>query len=138
MPDFQQAVKIGIQIQNGVIMFKNYLKITLRNLVKHRVHSTINVLGLSVGIAVSLLMLLFAWNTLTYDQFHKNADDIYFLYRLRPSPEGTLTVYDTWVPTVPEMQKDFPEIIRGYRSFSMGQWVHHCLLYTSPSPRDPE
>ncbi len=106
-------------------MFKNYLKITLRNLVKHRVHSTINVLGLSVGIAVSLLMLLFAWNTLTYDQFHKNADDIYFLYRLRPSPEGTLTVYDTWVPTVPEMQKDFPEIIRGYRSFSMGQWVHH-------------
>lgn len=105
-------------------MLINYIKITLRNLMKNRVQSGINILGLSVGIGVSLLMLLFAWNVLTYDQFHENSDDLYFLYRTRPAPEGgTLTVYDTWVPAVPEMMKDFPEIVNGYRSFSVGEWV---------------
>ena len=73
-------------------MLINYIKITLRNLMKNRVQSGINILGLSVGIGVSLLMLLFAWNVLTYDQFHENSDDLYFLYRTRPAPEGgTLT-----------------------------------------------
>ena len=75
-------------------MLINYIKITLRNLMKNRVQSGINILGLSVGIGVSLLMLLFAWNVLTYDQFHENSDDLYFLYRTRPAPEGgTLTAH---------------------------------------------
>ena len=104
-------------------MLKSYIKTAFRNLLKYRFYSMINVLGLSIGITISILMLLFAYNTLTYDLFHENSDDIYFLYRERPSPEGALTVYDTWALTVPEMMKDYPEIIRGYRSFDIGDWV---------------
>lgn len=104
-------------------MLQSYLKTAFRNLLKYRFYSIINILGLSTGITVSILMLLFAYNTLTYDLFHENSDDIYFLYRERPSPEGPLTVYDTWALTVPEMMKDYPEIIHGYRSFDMGDWV---------------
>ncbi len=106
-------------------MFLNYMKTAFRNFFKHRVYAFINILGLSIGIGVSILMLLFSWNILTFDSFHDNADDLYFLYRDRPSPEGTLTVYDTWLPTVPEMAKEFPEIVRGYRSFSIGAWISH-------------
>jgi len=58
-------------------MLKNYLKITLRNLKRHKIFSFINIFGLSVGLAFSLLILLFVRNELNYDSFHKNADRIY-------------------------------------------------------------
>ncbi|MGH7494130.1 MAG: ABC transporter permease [bacterium] len=106
-------------------MLKNYIIIACRNLIKHRFYSAINVFGLAIGITTSLLFLLFVWNVLTYDSFHKNRDDIYFLYRLRPSPEGTLTVFDTWVPTVPEMRKAYADIVDGTRFFNVNDWVKY-------------
>ena len=60
-------------------MFKNYLKITVRNLRRHKIFSFINIFGLSVGLACSVLILLFVHNELSYDTFHKNADRIYRL-----------------------------------------------------------
>ncbi len=60
-------------------MFKNYLKITLRNLRRYKIFSFINIFGLSVGLACSVLILLFVHNELSYDSFHKNADRIYRL-----------------------------------------------------------
>jgi putative ABC transport system permease protein len=58
-------------------MLKNYLKITLRNLKRHKIFSFINIFGLSVGLAFSILILLFVRNELSYDSFHKNSDRIY-------------------------------------------------------------
>ena len=58
-------------------MLKNYLKITLRNLRRHKVFSFINIFGLSVSLACSVLILLFVKNEFSYDSFHKNADRIY-------------------------------------------------------------
>jgi putative ABC transport system permease protein len=58
-------------------MLKNYLKITLRNLKRHKIFSFINIFGLSVGLAFSILILLFVRNELSYDSFHKYADRIY-------------------------------------------------------------
>ena len=60
-------------------MFRNYLKITLRNLKRHKIFSFINIFGLSIGLACSVLILLFVKNELSYDSFHKNADRIYRL-----------------------------------------------------------
>ena len=53
-------------------MFKNYIKIAWRNLVKAKVYSAINILGLSIGMAVALLIALWIWDELTFDQYHKN------------------------------------------------------------------
>ena len=58
-------------------MFKNYLKISLRNLLKHRVYSFINILGLAVGIAASVLITLYVLDELSYDRFHAKADRTY-------------------------------------------------------------
>ncbi|MDN3581528.1 ABC transporter permease [Mucilaginibacter flavus] len=57
-------------------MFKNYLKIAWRNLVKNKAHTFINVTGLSVGMAVAVLIGLWIWNELSYDKYHQSYDRI--------------------------------------------------------------
>lgn len=54
-------------------MFKNALKITLRNLQRHKIHSLINISGLIVGLTVCMLMALYIRCELSFDRFHKNA-----------------------------------------------------------------
>jgi len=60
-----------------MIMFSNYLKITLRNLKKHKVYSFINIAGLALGLTFAILILTYIRYEFSYDRFHKNADDIY-------------------------------------------------------------
>ena len=58
-------------------MLKNYLKIALRNIKRHKVYSLINILGLAVGMACAILILLWIQDELSYDSFHDKADRIY-------------------------------------------------------------
>lgn len=58
-------------------MFKNYLKIALRNLTKHRTFSLINILGLTGGLVCCLLIFIYVSNELSYDRFHTKKDRIY-------------------------------------------------------------
>ncbi|MGD1891024.1 MAG: ABC transporter permease [Cyclobacteriaceae bacterium] len=58
-------------------MLKNYLIVTFRNLRKQKTYSIINVLGLTLSIASSLLLLLYVTDELSYDRYHENADRIY-------------------------------------------------------------
>ncbi|MDO6430506.1 ABC transporter permease [Flavitalea sp. BT771] len=61
-------------------MFRNYLKIAIRNLVRHRLYTFINIGGLSIGISACLLILLFVIHEHSYDSFHLNASRIYSIY----------------------------------------------------------
>ena len=58
-------------------MLKNYLKITLRSLWKHKVYAVINLLGLSFGLAAGLFILLFVIDEISFDNFHEKSDRIY-------------------------------------------------------------
>ena len=58
-------------------MLKNYLKIALRNLARHKGYAFINIMGLAVGIAASVLIALYIVDELGYDRFHENADRMY-------------------------------------------------------------
>jgi putative ABC transport system permease protein len=58
-------------------MIKNYLKVALRNLFKHKGYAFINILGLAVGIAASILIFLYITNEMSYDKFHEKADRTY-------------------------------------------------------------
>jgi ABC-type antimicrobial peptide transport system permease subunit len=53
-------------------MVKNYFKIAWRNLLKSKAYSAINIVGLSIGMAVALLIALWIWDELSYDQYHQN------------------------------------------------------------------
>jgi len=57
-------------------MIKNYLKVTLRNLLKNKASSFINVGGLTVGMAVAMLIGLWIWGELSFDKYHQNYDKI--------------------------------------------------------------
>ena len=58
-------------------MLQNYLKIAFRNLLRNKVYSFINVVGLAVGMAVAMLIFLFVSHELSFDKFHVNGDRIY-------------------------------------------------------------
>ena len=62
-------------------MFKNYFTVAIRNLMRHKMHSVINVLGLAVGMACCLIIVLFLRHELSYDRYHENADQLYRLTR---------------------------------------------------------
>ncbi len=53
-------------------MFKNYFKTALRNLVKNKMHSFINIFGLSIGMAVAILIGLWIYNELSFNKYFKN------------------------------------------------------------------
>ncbi|UCE08562.1 MAG: ABC transporter permease, partial [bacterium] len=58
-------------------MFKNYLKIALRNLYKDKAFSFINLSGLAIGLACFILIMLWVQDELSFDRFHKNAGHLY-------------------------------------------------------------
>ncbi len=58
-------------------MIRNYLKVAIRNLLKHRGYTFINILGLAVGIAASVLIVLYVTHEMSYDKFHEKADRTY-------------------------------------------------------------
>lgn len=62
-------------------MFKNYLKIAWRNLMKSKVFSLINILGLTIGITVCMMIFLYINNEYSFDNFHKKGKNIYRVMR---------------------------------------------------------
>jgi putative ABC transport system permease protein len=99
----------------SVQMFKNYLKITLRNLKKHKFYSVINITGLAIGIATCLTILLWMQGEWSYDRFHENADDLYRV--VQESPQGGQIFHITVTPSAlgPLLKEQYPEIFDSAR-----------------------
>lgn len=92
-------------------MFKNYLKIAIRNLFKNKLYSSINVAGLSVGLAACVLIVLFVKHELSFDKHFKNSQDIYRITGAY-NQGGNAKTYSatTTYPLLPLLQANFPEI----------------------------
>jgi putative ABC transport system permease protein len=95
----------------NTIMFRNYLTIAFRNVVKNKVFSAINVFGLGIGLAACLLIFQFVSFELSYDNFHEKLDRSYRITNDR-FQNGKLIQHGTIMyPTIgPVMARDFPEI----------------------------
>jgi len=90
-------------------MFKNYLKITLRNIEKHKGYSFINIVGLAIGIACCILILLWVRDELSFDMYHKNARQIYRVgAQFGPTVEGRGAY--TPPPLAEALLSEFPEV----------------------------
>jgi len=104
-------------------MIKNYLKIAIRNLSKSKGFSAINIIGLSVGLATCLLIMLYVMDELSYDKFNKKADRIYRVdgdiqfggnhFNLASAPE----------PMGPALKKDYPQVEQYVRFRSYGGFL---------------
>lgn len=105
-------------------MLKNNLKIALRSLLKQKVYTVINILGLAVGIASCMLIVLFIQNEFSYDKFFQDQDRIYRMVLERKYP--THSTFYSIIPNSFEgvIRRDFPEVEEstnafGFQNFSM-------------------
>ena len=97
-------------------MFRSYIKVAIRNLLKFKVYSVINVIGLSIAIACLLLIYLFVTDELSYDSFHSNADSIYRVIDAYTDSEGVLHAgTSVEVPLGPAAKQEFPLVERAVR-----------------------
>jgi len=98
-------------ISGSFAMFKNYLKTALRNLRNKKGYSFINIVGLSLGMACSLLILFYVLYEFSFDSFHKDAERIYRVameFRAKDQPVKYAAV--TAPPVAPAILDNFPEV----------------------------
>ena len=100
-------------------MLRNYLKTALRNLWKNKGFSAINIIGLAIGLATCLLILIYVMDELGYDRYNVNADRIYRLDGEIKFGGNHFILAVAPAPTGPAMLRDFPEVekevrFRGY------------------------
>ncbi|MEB2786198.1 ABC transporter permease [Algoriphagus persicinus] len=106
-------------------MLKNYFKILLRNTRKNPLYMFINVFGLAVGMAVSILIFLFVQHELSYDKYHANSDRIYRVSRAWFNPDGEISLHlgHAAPPFGPLIQSDFSEDVE-----AVGRFFHYDPL----------
>jgi len=92
-------------------MIKNFITIAIRNLIRQRGFSVINILGLTIGLTISALILLYIIHELGYDRFHENAKHIYRVAIKGDISGQILDVAVTSPPFGPALYNDFPEVI---------------------------
>ncbi len=93
-------------------MLKNYLKIAFRNLSKYKLYSFINILGLALGIGITILIYLYVKNDFSYDNFRKNGDRKYRVIRQNYDRDGLQEGYQAHmpIPLGPDLKSEIPEI----------------------------
>ncbi len=97
-------------------MIWNYLKLTWRNLYKNKAFSVINIVGLAIGMASAMLILLWIQNEVSYDQFHEKKDRIYEAWN-RSEFSGKLQSWNTTPKVLARtLEKDFPEVEMAVRA----------------------
>lgn len=91
-------------------MIKIYLKIAWRNLVRNKAFSTINILGLALGLACSLLIMLWVQDERSVDGFHKNGKQLYQVYERNYYDGKVEASYSTQGLLAEELKKTIPEV----------------------------
>ncbi|MFQ3213429.1 MAG: putative ABC transport system permease protein [Marivirga sp.] len=104
-------------------MLRNYIKIAWRNLIKNKLYSIINITGLSIGVACSMLIFLYVSNELSYDQFHENADNIYRASREGKMGDNEFRFPFTPAPLATALLEEVPEIDKAVRLRSEGSFL---------------
>jgi putative ABC transport system permease protein len=99
-------------------MIKNYFKIALRNLFKHKYYSATNIIGLAVGIACFLLILLYIQHELSYDRYHEKAGRIYRVAFSGNFGGGDLDFASVAAPTAQAIVNDYPEVLAAARIYT--------------------
>ncbi len=97
-------------------MLKNYITIALRNILRHKTYSFINVFGLSIGLACVILIALFVRHEWTYDTFHEHKDSIFRVQIANKAPNGSIEMNSNMpLPMGPALVADYPSVINSTR-----------------------
>ena len=99
----------------GGEMFKNYLKITLRNFAKYKSYTAINILGLAFGLASSILIYLWINYNLNINMFNEKIDDIYWINSITYMGDRQMDVWGSPPAVGPALDAGYPEVIKTAR-----------------------
>ena len=108
---------LAIQFYLELDMFKSYLKIGLRNLVRNKSYTLINITGLAIGIAVSFLILLYVVHEFTYDRHLENHQNIYRVAAKVEVQGNLFEVAQAMGPLAPALKAQFPEVVTAGRMY---------------------
>lgn len=116
-------------------MLKSYIKIAFRYLLKNKVFTTINILGLTLGFTCFILLALFVIDELSFDDFHSDRDQIYRVVQTINEPDGDTRKVATVAPLVgTEAKEQFPEILDQTQLIQIGR----LTVGNDPMNRDYE
>ena len=130
-PEFIKSIRFQPR-NNSVAMIKNYFKIALRGLRHNMMYSFINIGGLAVSLAVSILLLLWVRDELSFDRFNVNADNI---YKLAVKFDDNSNVWgSTPAPSAIYAKKSVPEVADACRIIE--NWSASIFEYNGKKIRE--
>lgn len=102
-------------------MLKNYILIALRNLVKHKGYSAINIAGLAAGLTCCMIIVLYVREDISYDRFHTHYDRIARVLTIDNAHGVSSQLVGVSYPAIgPALEQDLPEIVRAVRIAAQG------------------
>jgi len=108
----------------SIAMFRNYLKIALRNLRKYKSYSFINITGLALGMASSILILLWVQDELSYDKFNENIDNLFRIIGTETMSGSKVRAYSVIPsPVSSTLKSEYPEVVNTARFKTLGTRV---------------
>lgn len=110
---------------SGIIMWRNYWTTAQRQLRKHKGYAALNIIGLAVGLAAALLMLLFVQDEYSYDRFHQDADRVFRVVQDLEAGGDTRLFTGTPPAFMPAFKAAMPEVGAGFRTVVSGGQVRH-------------
>ena len=104
-------------------MIKNYFKIALRNIIRHKVYSFINILGLAIGMSCTILILLWVQDELSYDRFHSQLNNIHKIYLKVFYENSSITSDNTFSAVAIDLKNNYPEVINSARFITLEEFI---------------
>jgi len=107
-------------------MFKNYFKIAIRSLKKNKIHSFINIAGLSIGMAVAMLIGLWVRDELSFNKYHKNYDRIAQVWQFVTFNTEKVSYNSLPIPLAEELRNKYPD----FNLVSLSTYSRDVILTT--------
>jgi len=104
-------------------MFRNFLKLALRHMIRQRAYIVINVIGLATGLACSILIALYVIHELSFDNFNEHKNEIYRMLCLGRIGDSELNGAWTCYPLGPTLTSDLPEVLSFVRFEKWGETI---------------
>ncbi len=117
---------VGTRILWSLIMWKNYFRTALRNLIRNKITNILNITGLTIGLVCAMLIMLWSVDELNYDNFHKNSDRIFRIDSVMKFAGKRAVWSATPARLGPEMVKSFAEV---EKTVTMNRIYNSTLSY---------
>lgn len=106
-------------------MIRNYLITTIRHLIRQKGFSLINIIGLSIGMAIAILIYIWVQHELSYDKFNDKSDKIFRLVQTQHYSSGPLTTVCMPGPIGKDIREEIPEIENSFMYYFISMTVNH-------------